>query len=267
MTAAAFPLPVQRRADERLLWVCVAASMLLHAMLMYRMNGVEPAAPMVQEFKATIRTQAPPAPRPAVEPPKPEAVTPEPLKPEPPKPPEPVPLPKAVTPPVAPPIPSKAPPVERKAAPQAPPTPQPATPPPAATTPSASTPEDSKSDAKATPPSTPPTSAAPSAAANGDLKAVIRSYELQLAQAADKFKRYPSEAMQQGWEGTARIKVHIGADGRISSVELVSSSGHDLLDEQAKTTANKAKPFVQIPAELRGQAFSAEIRVVFGLKQ
>jgi protein TonB len=252
-----------RPTNERLLWACVAGSIALHALLMWRMHGVESAAPMVQEFKATIRTQAPPAPRPAVEPPKPEAVTPEPPKPEPPKPPEPTPLPKPALPPVTP----KAPPVERKAAPVAPATPQPATPPPATAAPAASAPADSKSDAKATPPAAPSTAAAPSAAAAGDLKAVVRSYELQLAQAADKFKRYPSEAMQQGWEGTARIKVHIGADGRISGVELVSSSGHDLLDEQAKTTANKAKPFVQIPAELRGQAFDAEIRVVFGLKQ
>ncbi|MDB5806892.1 MAG: hypothetical protein JWN73_4214 [Betaproteobacteria bacterium] len=260
MTTLAYQPP----ANERLLWGCVVASLLLHALLMWRMHGVEPAAPMVQEFKATIRPQAPPAPRPAVEPPKPEAIVPEPPKPEPPKPPES--LPKPVVPPVTPLAPSKAPPVERKAAPVAPATPQPATPPPAAAAAAPSAPTDSKSDAKATPPATPATSAAP-AAASGDLKAVIRSYELQLAQAADKFKRYPSEAMQQGWEGTARIKVHIGKDGRISGVELVSSSGHDLLDEQAKNTTNKAKPFVQIPAELRGQEFDAEIRVVFGLKQ
>jgi len=256
-----------RPTSERLLWTCVAGSILLHALLMWRMHGVESAAPMVQEFKATIRTQSPPAPRAAIEPPKPEMAVPEPPKPEPPKPPEPVPLPKPVLPPTAPTIAPKTPPVERKATPVAPAAPQPATPAPAPAAPAA--PTDTKSDAKAdaakAPATAPSGSAAPSA--NSDLKALITSYELQLAQAAQKYKRYPSEAMQQNWEGTAQVRVHIGADGRITGVDLVSSSGHDLLDEQAKTTVNKAKPFVQIPAELRGKEFNAEIRVVFSLKQ
>lgn len=262
MTALTYQPP----ANERLLWGCVVASLLLHAVLMWRMHGVEPAAPMVQEFKATIRTQTPPAPRPAAEPPKPEVVAPEP-KPEPPKPPEPVPLPKPVLPPTAPTIAPKTPPVERNAAPVAPATPQPATPAPA--TPTPASPTDAKSDAKADAAKAPATAPSAGAApgANSDLKAVIQSYQQQLALAAQKYKRYPSEAMQQSWEGTARLRVHIGTDGRIAGVDLVSSTGHDLLDEQAKTTVNKAKPFVQIPAELRGQAFDAEILIVFSLKQ
>jgi protein TonB len=263
MTTFAYQPPV----NERLLWGCVAASLLLHAMLMWRMHGVEPAAPMVQEFKATIRTQTPPAPRPAAEPPKPEVVIPEPPKPEPPKPPEPVPLPKPVLPPTAPTIAPKTPPVERKATPVAPATPQPATPAPVTPTPAA--PTDTKSDAKADAAKAP--AAAPSAgsapAASGEMKALIQSYELELAQAAQKYKLYPNEAMSQGWEGTAQIKVHIGADGRIAGIDLVSSTGHDMLDEQAKKTAQKAKPFVQIPPQLKGQPFDAEIRVVFTLKQ
>ena len=263
MTALTYQPP----ANERLLWGCVAASLLLHAVLMWRVHGVEPAAPMVQEFKATIRTQTPPALRPAAEPPKPEVVTPEPPKPEPPKPPEPVPLPKPVLPPTAPTIAPKAPPIERKTAPVAPAVPQPTAP--ATPSPTPPAPTDAKSDTKAdaakAPASAPSAGTAP--AASGDRKALIQSYELQLAQAAQKYKRYPSEAMQQNWEGTAQLRVHIGADGRIAGVDLVSSTGHDLLDEQAKTTVNKAKPFVQIPAELRGQPFDAEIRIIFSLKQ
>jgi len=262
MTTLAYQPP----ANERLLWGCVAVSLLLHAMLMWRMHGVEPAAPMVQEFKATIRTQAPPAARPVPEPPKPEP-TPEPPKPL--APPEPVPPPKPAV-PLTPAIAPKVPPAEHKAAPVAPSTPQPATP--ALTpTPAAPTSPDSKSDAKADASKAAPTPAAATSAAapsaNSDMKALIQSYQLQLAQAAQKYKLYPAEARDQGWEGTAQIMIHVGADGRIAGIDLVNSTGHDLLDEQAKKTAQKAKPFVQIPAELRGQAFDAQIRVVFTLKQ
>lgn len=256
-------------ANERLLWGCVVASLLLHAGLMWKMHGVEPAAPTVQEFRATIRpAPTPPAPAaaPAPEPPKPEVAAPpeppkvEPVKPPPPEPKkaEPITAPKPVPTPAA-----KAAPAEKKAAP-APQEPTPATPapPPAAAMPDASA---AKSDAKAAPAA--PAGGATAPAASSEMKALIQSYELQLAQAAQKYKLYPSEAMSQGWEGTAQIKVHIGADGRIAGIDLVSSTGHDMLDEQAKKTAQKAKPFVQIPPALKGQPFDAEIRVVFTLKQ
>ena len=44
---------------------------------------------------------------------------------------------------------------------------------------------------------------------------------------------YPFEAKEQGWEGTVTLKVHISADGDIEDVIVVSSSGHEVLDEAA----------------------------------
>jgi protein TonB len=46
-------------------------------------------------------------------------------------------------------------------------------------------------------------------------------------------RRYNRLAQERGWEGAVRLKVHITADGEISEVIVISSSGHDVLDEQA----------------------------------
>ena len=253
--------PQSEQRESRLLWICIAGSMLLHALVVWQGHGVPPAPPLVQQIKATIRPYTPPAPPPV-------AAAPEPRRPEPPKevpPPEPAPPPR--------PVPQRAAPKVPEVAPKPTLAPVPAQSQPAAVAPSAppvpATPAESKSDAKtdvakAVTPA--PSSPAASSPAPSDLNALIQSYQQQLAQAAQKTKRYPSEAMQQGWEGTAQVRVKVGADGRISGIELVSSSGHEMLDEQAKITASKAKPFVQIPTALRGQAFDAEIRVVFSMK-
>ena len=84
---------------------------------------------------------------------------------------------------------------------------------------------------------------------------------------AGKYKRYPNDAMQNQWEGSALITLRIGVDGRIMGApEITTSSGHEMLDNEARTTLNKAKPFVQIPAGLKGKEFTAQVRVVFSLK-
>lgn len=47
---------------------------------------------------------------------------------------------------------------------------------------------------------------------------------------------YPSIARRRGWEGKALVKVHVLENGRADSVELASTSGHDVLDRSALTT-------------------------------
>lgn len=43
---------------------------------------------------------------------------------------------------------------------------------------------------------------------------------------------YPARAMRDGREGTTGFRVTYGADGRITSCDIVSSSGHDDLDAE-----------------------------------
>jgi len=237
--------------NERLLWICVGVSMLIHAVIVWQGHAIPPAAPLSPPIKATIRPYVPPAPVAAPEPPKPE-----PKKAEPPR--EPKPLPKPVVP--------EAP--RLKPIDQPKPVSAPTAPPVAAPQPAPATPATPTTDAKADAAKAPAASAAalPSSA-DPDERALVRGFQLQLATAAEKYKRYPSEAMQQAWEGKALVRLHIGTDGKTAGVEIVNSSGHEILDDQAKVAINKAKPLVQVPPGLRGKEFVADIVMVFTLKQ
>ena len=45
--------------------------------------------------------------------------------------------------------------------------------------------------------------------------------------------RYPRKALRLGWEGTVRLRISVGATGRVTRVEVVQSCGRALLDEAA----------------------------------
>lgn len=241
---------------ERMLYAAIGTSIVVHALAMMYSPKIEPPPPPPPRITATLR--AAPAPAPAAAPEPAPAATPEPPPPAPvaektpPPPPVPTPAAKPVpTPKMA----EKA--ITKSAAPAQEPTPA-APPPPAAVAPVAA------------PVAEAPKAAAPAAAPGGSAdpseKSLIDGYQNQLAQVAGKYKRYPNEAMQNNWEGTATVRLKIGADGKIAGVEITSSSGHPILDEQASITINKAKPFVQIPAGLKGKEFVAVVRIVFSLK-
>lgn len=256
-----------RPANERLLWGCVAASVLLHALLMWRMHGVEgSSAPVVQELRATIRP-APPPPRPAPEPPKPEVVPP----PEPkvvPKPPEPVKPPEVkreappVIKPTVPPA-AKAPPAEKKAPPVPAAAPQPAAP------------EASKSDAKdqspapPQPAATPPSAdaAKPAAGASGDQKfrtaVIYYNSQIQIQVKRNSSRIYVTDSSGQRVGGKVLVHLSIGENGRIVSTEIESSSGFPELDKRAEQAVSRAKPFVPIPPELQGKSFDVKIPLDF----
>jgi len=50
---------------------------------------------------------------------------------------------------------------------------------------------------------------------------------------------YPSTAQMRGEEGTARVKVYIGADGSVQKAELVAGSGSAILDKEALSVPTK----------------------------
>jgi protein TonB len=188
---------------------------------------------MPQREPPKIEPRVEPPPKP--EPPKPrvERPAPPPLKPAPVAKPSPIPVPK--------PVPS-APTPPRPAAPSAP---QPSAP---------------AAVAKAEPqPSTP----APSTAEADSLQA----YRSDLIEMAKKYKRYPRVAMDNNWEGRAVVRLVVGANGLISSVGILSSAGHEVLDKQAQEMVRRAKTLVQIPSALRGKEFVIEIPVTYELKE
>jgi periplasmic protein TonB len=95
----------------------------------------------------------------------------------------------------------------------------------------------------------------------------LAQYRLQLISVAKRYKRYPRVAMDNNWEGTAEIRMVIGANGMIASLVVRKGSGHEILDQEALQWLRKAKPLAPIPAALRGKEFTVDIPVIFNLKE
>ena len=93
----------------------------------------------------------------------------------------------------------------------------------------------------------------------------LRQYRLGLAAAARRFKRYPPQAQENGWSGTAEVRVAIAANGAPQPPVLLRSSGHQLLDAAALEMIGNAALGAIVPASLRGQSFSVPLPVVFSL--
>ncbi len=93
----------------------------------------------------------------------------------------------------------------------------------------------------------------------------LEQYRLALIIATRRYKRYPAIAMEKGWQGKVVVRLVIGANGMLAGTSITTSSGHDILDNQAMDMLRKGKPTVQIPANLRGREFSIDVPVIFNL--
>jgi TonB family protein len=72
--------------------------------------------------------------------------------------------------------------------------------------------------------------------------------------------------MDNNWEGEVLVRMVVGANGLVSAVSVKTSSGYEVLDDQALDMFRKATGQVRIPALLRGREFAVEIRVTYYLK-
>ena len=233
--------------QQRSLWICVAVSMLFHIAVLIGFSGAREGKPAQMPAKALTAKLAPasvmPAPPAAVrppEPPPPPQVKPQPVSP--------VPV-QTKTAPAAPKAEAAA---VAPAAPSAPAPPQPAAP---------SAPPQAVPNATSVP-SAVEQSARPS---DADEAGSRDQYRLALIGAAKRYKRYPAQAMQNGWTGKVEIRLVIGANGMIQSAAIKTSTGFSLLDETALDMIKKAKPLTQIPAALRGKEFTVDVPVIFDL--
>jgi len=59
----------------------------------------------------------------------------------------------------------------------------------------------------------------------------------------EKAKRYPRMARRMGTEGQATVRFRIKTDGKVEGVELLESSGSEILDQASLETVQRAAPF------------------------
>ena len=94
----------------------------------------------------------------------------------------------------------------------------------------------------------------------------LEQYRLALIVATRRYKRYPAIAMEKGWQGRAEVHMVIGANGMLASASIKTSSGHQVLDNQALDMLKKGKTTIPIPAGLRGREFAIDVPVIFNLE-
>lgn len=69
----------------------------------------------------------------------------------------------------------------------------------------------------------------------------------QVAHLVASKQTYPTAAQMRGDEGTARVRVYVGADGSLEKTEMVSPSGSRLLDKEALEIPARAGHFPAPP--------------------
>ena len=72
-------------------------------------------------------------------------------------------------------------------------------------------------------------------------------------------RNYPEQSRRLGIYGDLRLLVAINRDGSLKDVEILSSSGHDVLDSAAVRIVRLAAPYPAFPPELRETADVLEI--------
>jgi protein TonB len=196
----------------------------------------------------TVEFQPPPPPKPLPppEPPKPEPEKPKPLPKKTPPPPKPLPV------------------IQHQAETAPPPPSHFAEPPPQAVI--AVAPKPSEPTPAVSVPSpqveSPPKTIAPPP----DLEVIRSNYGSVLSREFAKYKQYPRVAQMRGWQGTSRVELQIDATGTVTAVNIVESSGFEVLDKQAIESVRKALPLPPIPAELRGKEFTIVVPMKFSLQ-
>ncbi len=121
-------------------------------------------------------------------------------------------------------------------------------------------PEDNSETKRTT--ETPTTTAATEAISVSD--APLNYLRQQLKQAIKARFTYPRIARRMGWEGLVGISLHIENDGSLKQVQIARSSGHKVLDENARKTIQSIGR-LQIASNLAIKASDTEIEVLYRL--
>jgi periplasmic protein TonB len=95
---------------------------------------------------------------------------------------------------------------------------------------------------------------------------LMEQYRVALIKEADRYKFYPAQARERGWQGRVEVRLVIGANTFIKSATVRTSSGYAVLDALALDMVKKGKTLVQIPAALRGREFTVDVPVIFSLQ-
>ena len=103
-------------------------------------------------------------------------------------------------------------------------------------------------------------------ASDDDLNGLRGLFTGKVWQQIANAKYYPRLARRRGMEGQPIIAFTLGKQGQLTKVDLVQTSGYQLLDQAALKAVHQAAPYPEIPVELRTDIFQFKLPISFILK-
>jgi len=99
----------------------------------------------------------------------------------------------------------------------------------------------------------------------GLIVSVEQAYKTALQAEIARHRSYPRIARRLRQEGTVEVGFVVLADGRLTEIELVDSSGYDLLDHAAIQAVRDVRQFRPIPSELARKRWNLSVPLNFRL--
>lgn len=99
-------------------------------------------------------------------------------------------------------------------------------------------------------------------------KLILQNFLKLVSQRIEKAKRYPSWALNAGVHGRVVVRFTILQDGTLEQgLQMVESSGNEILDNAAITAIKTAAPFPAIPPSLEREKLQIELPMDFKLTE
>ena len=96
-----------------------------------------------------------------------------------------------------------------------------------------------------------------------DNSEALRQFLALIRKKIESRKKYPMSARNAGIEGRSEVKITILRDGQLEKVEIIDSSGSEILDNAALESVREANPFPPIPSNLRRDKIEMSIYLTF----
>ena len=91
-------------------------------------------------------------------------------------------------------------------------------------------------------------------------------YISKLKRWTNKHIKYPSRALDKGWEGNVRLLITIDRRGEVVTTTVTEKPRYRDLEKAALKAVKKANPFPAMPEEVRGEKFRFSLPIVFVLR-
>jgi protein TonB len=95
------------------------------------------------------------------------------------------------------------------------------------------------------------------------VRAALTSWTTRVSILLERRKRYPAAATRGRVQGVATVAFEIDRSGKLLSFQLVSSSGHVILDEEAQDLLRRIGTFPPLPVEISSATLSVSVPIRF----